>query len=230
VPSAGGGRAAFYGGKWYRSGGNQTVSVSANNGTTFTSPTSSTLSRANDIAVRADGRILVAYESLTINYSDDEGATWTEGATLLSLGFPAGVIRMRILSSGTIVALCTAGVPADNTLRIAVSRNGGESFTTSSYRFPTGGASAVEVCEWGDGYVSAVNSEGEVANSFDDGITWTNGGLSFPTLARGASGDNVKLLVCGNGGQLWSTTDGATWVPVSTAYGEADILWVSQVP
>jgi len=237
IISASGGRAAKLGASWFRASGPFIrLSVSSDNGVTFTEAISDNDSRLQDIVTADDGRLVGVTEGTSTFISDDGGTNWSARPSLSAGGFPTGIITVeRIRKTGTLVATYIAGVPADppNQGRISISRDNGETWQERDYRFgirQDEGGTVVGLTEWGNGFIAAGTQSGKIAISRNDGETFTTSPFSFPTLLRGLSGDNQKLIACGDGGELWKTTDGVTWTKVAVPYPDADILWVSQVP
>lgn len=235
--SAGGGRATKRGATWFRAGGQSfRIAASTDNGTTFAEASADNESRVRDIVSLPSGRLVGVTEGTSTFVSDDAGANWSARPSLSAGGFPTGFITIeRIRKTGTLVATYIAGVPADppNQSRISISRDNGETWQERDYRFgipQIENGEVVGLTEWGNGYIAAATQSGKIAISRNDGDTFTTSPFTFPALLRSLSGDNQKLIACGDGGQLWKTTDGNKWTKIDVPYPDADILWVTQVP
>lgn len=233
-----GGRAVFFAGKWFRVGATQRLAVSTDNGITFTEATTDNNSRLIDIEVTASGRLVGVREGNSTYVSDDGGVTWTARPSLDSSSFPTGFISIiRIRRTGTLVASFIAGRPADppNRGRLAYSRDDGETWNDTGFRFDVAQnelGTVIGLTEWGDGRVAAATQSGAIAISAraDDGSAFTLAPFTFPTRVNSLSGDVEKLIACGTEGQLWVTYNGTDWIQLSTAYGDAEIAWVTPVP
>ncbi len=225
-----GGRSVLLNGKWFRAGVSQRIAVSLDNGVTFAEATTDNDSLLSDVEVTEGGRLVGVVEGTSTYVSDDEGVTWTAKPSLDSGSFPTGFISIvRVRKTGTLVASYIASLRG----QISISENDGDSWTPTGYRFDADqnvGGEVIGLTEWGNGYIAAATQSGKIACSLDDGNTFFTSPFTFPTNVRSISGDNSKLIVCGDGGQLWYTTDCIEWQQITTAYGDADILWVTQVP
>jgi hypothetical protein len=170
----------------------------------------------SSIASSADGSKLVAAVGYTIFSTGQTGYIYTNsGATWAHTGSSGNWSGVASSADGTKLV----ATDHNNNL-IAVSSNGGVSWTTTSFSsiLWTSVASSAD----GTKLVAAAEG-GQIYTSTNAGSSWQPrmGSVSTNWTALASSSDGTRLAVTGKAGQICISTDsGVTWIPQYTISGQ----------
>ncbi len=165
----------------------------------------------SSIASSADGSKLVAAVGYTIYSTGQTGYIYTNsGATWAHTGSSGNWSGVASSADGTKLV----ATDHNNNL-IAVSSNGGVSWTTTSFSsiLWTSVASSADGTK-----LVAVASSGQIYTSTNSGSSWTqqvSGSVNWTAVA--SSSDGTRLVATGNSGQIYvSVNSGVTWIAQSS--------------
>ena len=170
----------------------------------------------SSIASSADGSKLVAAVGYTIYSTGQTGYIYTNsGATWAHTGSSGNWSGVASSADGTKLV----ATDHNNNL-IAVSSNGGVSWTTTSFSsiLWTSVASSAD----GTKFVAAA-AGGQIYTSTNAGSSWQPrmGPVSTNWTALASSSDGTRLVATGTGGQICTSADsGVTWIPQTTLLGQ----------
>lgn len=159
----------------------------------------------NSVAISADGSRLLAAPNGNdyVYYSSNAGALWLTATSHL-----ADLTCLACSAGGTLA------LGGDSNGHVAVSADGGLTWSTNSTITPTASVLGVSISATGTRYLAAVRN-GNVAYSTNGGSTWIRAPLPALTQwwAAASSADGSTLAVADRNGRIYtSANSGATWI------------------
>lgn len=183
------------------------IYTSTDAGSSWTSNTIVTVGTANwdAVASSADGSRLLAvpYGNDYVYYSTNAGALWLTATSHLA------DLTSVACSAGGLLAL-----GGDSNGHVAVSGDGGATWSTNSTITPYSSVLGASISATGSRYLAAVRY-GNVAYSTNSGSTWTRTLLpgNAQWYAAASSADGTTLAAADRSGRIFTSADsGATWI------------------